>query len=421
MSPTDTAGMHAGADLEGVLAARLGLPGFRPGQREVITAALSGRDAVAVLPTGGGKSLTYQLPALVSGRCTLVISPLVALMHDQVESARRKGLRAELLESGLSDAQRADILRRVREGAVELLYASPEGMPHLAADLEGTGPFGLFAVDEAHCISQWGHDFRPDYRRLAEMRARVAPSSPILAVTATATERVERDIVENLRLVSPLVVRTSFFRPNLRLAAWRKDGSRDARLAVASLLAAHGQDAAIVYRTSRAGATALAGWLRSRGVAASAYHAGLDPERRSSVQDAFLTGECRVVVATVAFGMGVDKADVRLVVHADLPGSLEAYAQEVGRAGRDGQDSDCVLMYSWRDVQKRDAMLAAADPQRQPVLRDALRETYRFAAMGRCRHRVLCGHFGETVAVPCGACDSCGAISASRLLRRGGW
>jgi ATP-dependent DNA helicase RecQ len=176
-----------------------------------------------------------------------------------------------------------------------------------------------------------------------------------------------------------------------------------------------------VYRTSRAGAAALAGWLRTRGVSASAYHAGLDPGRRSAVQDAFLSGECRVVVATVAFGMGVDKPDVRLVVHADLPGSLEAYAQEVGRAGRDGLPSDCVLMYSWRDVQRRAALLAQADPQRRPVLMAALRETYRFAAMGACRHRTLCGHFGEDVPVPCGSCDSCGAISPGRLLRRGGW
>jgi ATP-dependent DNA helicase RecQ len=404
-----------------VLARRLGLPGFRTGQREVIEAVLAGRDAMAVLPTGGGKSLTYQMPALVTGRCSLVVSPLVALMRDQVSSCRRKGIGAELLEAGLSGGERADVLRRVRDGALELLYASPEGLPRLADDLAGARPFGLFAVDEAHCVSQWGHDFRPDYRRLAAMRAALAPDSPMLAVTATATGRVERDIVENLGLAEPLVVRTSFFRPNLRLAAWRKDTAGDARLAVASLLAAHGGDPAIVYRTSRAGAAALAGWLRTRGVSASAYHAGLEPEQRSAVQDAFLSGECRVVVATVAFGMGVDKPDVRLVVHADLPGSLEAYAQEVGRAGRDGRPSDCVLMYSWRDVQRRAALFAQADPARRPVLQAALRETYRFAAMGGCRHRTLCGHFGEEVAVPCGACDSCGAISTGRLLRRGGW
>ena len=404
-----------------VLRTRLGLPGFRPGQRETVEAVLAGRDALAVLPTGGGKSLTYQVPPMVSGRCALVVSPLVALMHDQVGSARRRGVTAALIESGMSEDARADVLSRVRQGRLELLYVSPEGLPRLARDMAGSGAFGLFAVDEAHCISQWGHDFRPDYRALSAMRRALAPDAPVLAVTATATTRVEQDIVESLEMSEPVIYRGTFYRPNLRLTAWRKDGVGDARRAVAALLYAHEGEAAIVYRTSRAGTTALAGWLRSRGVTAQPYHAGLEPGRRAEVQDAFLAGECRVVVATVAFGMGVDKPDVRLVVHADLPGSLEAYAQEVGRAGRDGGDSDCVLLYSWRDVRSREAMIARGAPERRDVLRRALRETYRFAANAGCRHRTLCAHFGETVCVPCGSCDACGALSAGALLRRGGW
>jgi ATP-dependent DNA helicase RecQ len=411
----------SGPDPRHALADRLGLAGFRPGQREVIEAVLGGRDAVAVLPTGGGKSLTYQLPPMVSGRCSLVVSPLVALMRDQVGSARRRGMRAEMLESGMSDEARRDVLDRVMRGRVELLYASPEGLPRLARELGGHVPFGLFAVDEAHCISQWGHDFRPDYRSLARAREVLAPAVPLLAVTATATQRVETDIVASLGMDDPFVFRGSFFRSNLRLSAWRKDEAGDARRAVAALLQAHAGQPAIVYRTSRAGATALACWLRAHGTPAEAYHAGLDPERRATVQDAFLSGECRVVVATVAFGMGVDKPDVRLVVHADLPGSLEAYSQEVGRAGRDGDVSDCVLLYSWRDVQRRASLFDGADPSRREVLRLALRETYRFAVTSRCRHRELCIHFGEDVRVPCGACDSCGAVSAGRLLRSGGW
>jgi ATP-dependent DNA helicase RecQ len=408
-------------DIESVLATRLGLASFRPGQRETVTAVLAGRDAVAVLPTGGGKSLTFQLPALVTGRCSLVVSPLVALMRDQVVSACGRGVRAESLHSGVADAERAMVLSRVRAGVTELLYVSPEGLAHLRADLAGDTPFGLFAVDEAHCISQWGHDFRPDYRDLASARACVAPASPLLAVTATATRLVEADLIANLGLEDPFVFRGTFFRPNLHLAAWRKDDATDAREAVAALLRAHGEDAAIVYRTSRAGAASLAAWLRRRGVAASAYHAGLDAEERAAVQDAFLSGECRVVVATVAFGMGVDKPDVRLVVHADLPGSMEAYAQEIGRAGRDGQPSDCVLLYSWSDVRRRAALLRGLPPDRLAVANTALRETYRFAASSVCRQRSLCAHFGERVRGPCGACDACGAVSAARLLRRGGW
>ncbi len=410
-----------GLDLEAVLAARLGHSAFRPGQREVIAAVLSGRDALAILPTGGGKSVTYQFPPLATGRCCLVVSPLLALMRDQVASARAKGIRAEVIDSGVSAEGRADILRRVRDGGVEVLYASPEGLDRLSADLEGARPFGLFAVDEAHCVSQWGPDFRPHYLRLAAARGKVAPDAPLLAVTATATQRVEAELVTNLGMRDPFVFRGTFFRRNLRLAAWRKDGATDARDAVAALLHAHGDDAAIVYRMSRSGAASLAGWLRRRGVPALVYHAGLEADERARVQDAFLAGRCRVVVATVAFGMGVDKSDVRLVVHADLPGSMEAYAQEIGRAGRDGGDSDCVLLYSWADVQRRAGLFAALAPDRARVLSDALRGTYRFAASGSCRQRALCAHFGESVRPPCGACDACRAVSAAALLRRGGW
>jgi len=413
----------AGPDssLEAVLLRRFGHASFRPGQREIAEAVLAGNDALAVLPTGGGKSLTYQFPAAASGRCSLVVSPLVALMRDQVGAAKRRGLRAEVVDSTLGDAARAEVLARVLTGGVEVLYAAPEGLERLRRDLGGATPFGLFAVDEAHCISQWGHDYRPEYRRLAEARAVLAPDAPLLAVTATATRRVETDILESLGMREPFIQRGTFFRPNLRLAALRKDGASDGRDLLAALLRAHEGEPAIVYRISRAGAASLAGWLRRRGVAARAYHAGLDTEERADVQDAFLQDRCRVVVATIAFGMGVDKPDVRLVVHADLPGSLEAYAQEVGRAGRDGLDSDCVLLYSWGDVRRRDSLTAGLPPERRAVVRADLRETFRFAASGGCRHRSLCAHFGEVVKTPCGSCDACGAISAQRLLREGGW
>lgn len=422
-SPADLtlAGTCPGRSLEAVLLERFGHGAFRPGQREIAEAVLAGKDALAVLPTGGGKSLTYQFPAAVSGRCSLVVSPLVALMRDQVGAALRRGLRAAVVDSTLDGAARAEVLARLLTGEVEVLYAAPEGLERLRRDLGGARPFGLFAVDEAHCISQWGHDYRPEYRRLAEARAALAPDAPLLAVTATATNRVEDDIVTSLGMREPFVHRGTFFRPNLRLAALRKDGASDGRDLMAALLRAHGNEPAIVYRISRAGAASLAQWLRRHGVAARAYHAGLDTEERADVQDAFLQDRCRVVVATVAFGMGVDKPDVRLVVHADLPGSLEAYAQEVGRAGRDGLDSDCVLLYSWGDVRRREALTAGLPPDRRAVVRADLRETYRFAASGACRHSSLCAHFGERVSRPCGSCDACGAISALRVLRAGGW
>jgi ATP-dependent DNA helicase RecQ len=301
-----TIGMTPDDTLDRVLRERFGHDAFRPGQREIVQAILAGRDAIAVLPTGGGKSVTYQLPAIVRGKCAPVVSPLVALMRDQVTAACRHGLYAAAIDATVPASERASTLGALREGRLELLYAAPEGLERLASELAGSRPFGLFAVDEAHCISQWGHDFRPQYRALGVARERLAPGVPLLAVTATATRRVQDDIVASLELLDPYVYRGSFFRPNLHLSALRKDGTRDARTAVAALLRAHEGHTAIVYCISRAGAASLASWLRRQEVTALAYHAGLDADRRAVVQDAFLSGQCRVVVATVAFGMGVD-------------------------------------------------------------------------------------------------------------------
>src|SRR5450759_1418609 len=421
LRPPPAAGAPPADPLAAVLRERFGHAAFRPGQREVVEAVLAGRDALAVMPTGAGKSVTFQLPALVSSRSTLVVSPLIALMRDQVEQARRRGLAAVAIDSTLSPEARARAVRDAAEGRFDLIYASPEGLSRLLGELDGSGAVGLLAIDEAHCISQWGHDFRPDYRALGDARPRLPAGVPVLAVTATATGRVAGDIATSLGLRDPFEFRGSFFRRNLRLIARRKDAVRDARGDVLALLRANEDESAIVYRLSRAGAASLASWLRRRGVSACTYHAGLDADERARLQDAFLGGQVRVIVATVAFGMGVDKSDVRLVVHADLPDSVEAYAQEVGRAGRDGRESDCVLLYAWSDVRRRDKLTAGLEPHRRAAARVAVREMYRLAAGQGCRHRALCAHFDEAVAVPCGVCDACGAVSATRLLVRGGW
>jgi ATP-dependent DNA helicase RecQ len=409
-------------DLLRTMSARFGHASFRPGQRETIEAALAGRDCLTILPTGGGKSVTYQLPALVRGRTTLVVSPLIALMRGQVESATAAGVRAAVIDSSQDAGARCATLRSARAGELDLLYASAEGAERVLEELgDARGRIGLLAIDEAHCISQWGHEFRPAYRMLGSLRETCGLGAPMLAVTAAATLTVAEDIVQSLRLRDPLLVRTPFFRDNLRICARRKERAGATREEVLALVRAHPGAATIVYRATRAGTVSLAAWLRGRGVAARPYHAGLETPLRAQVQDEFARGGCDVVVATVAFGMGVDKADVRLVVHADLPGSLEACAQEIGRAGRDGLPSDCVLLYAWTDVKRHDALSAGLAPERRRVVRSAARETFRFAAGGGCRHGRLAAHFGEKVAPPCGACDECGATSVARLLVSGGW
>jgi ATP-dependent DNA helicase RecQ len=410
-NPAPAAVSHATP--ESVLRSVFGHDSFRPGQREVIGAVLAGRDCLAVMPTGAGKSVTFQVPARCSGGTVLVVSPLIALMRDQVSGAVRRGLRATWVDSTLAAKERATRLAGVRSGAWELLYASPEGLPGVVDALRGS--IGLLAVDEAHCISQWGHDFRPAYREIAAARLRLG-DPPVLAVTATATCRVADDISESLGLRSPYMWRGTFFRPNLLLAARAKDRAADARRAVLAAVEAHGDATGIVYCLSRRDAGALATYLRAHDLTAAPYHAGMDSRIREEVQTAFSAGEVRTVVATVAFGMGIDKADVRYVVHADLPGSIEAYAQEIGRAGRDGHDSECLLLFSWADVRRRLAMASDLAPARRKEVRQGLLNMYRFAAAQSCRHRLLCGHFGEEIARCRTACDVCGGPGAPDML-----
>ncbi|HSM92450.1 MAG TPA: ATP-dependent DNA helicase RecQ [Anaeromyxobacteraceae bacterium] len=403
--PIDAAGRPTIEDARATLREVFGHAAFRPGQEAIVAAALGGRDCVGVMPTGAGKSLTYQLPARLLGGTTLVVSPLIALMKDQVDAMARAGLRATFLNSTLSPEERQARVRALRRGELELLYAAPEGLEaSVGSVLEGV-PLSLIAVDEAHCISQWGHDFRPAYRNLAGLRDRFG--APVLALTATATPAVTRDIAAQLGMVRPLLVKGSFLRRNLRLHAVKKGGDGpSAREAILRLVHARRGQSGIVYALSRRSVEEMAEYLAGHGVRATAYHAGLEAEERERIQDDFRAGRADVIVATVAFGMGIDKPDIRFVFHRDLPRSPEAYYQEVGRAGRDGRPADCVLFYSWADVMAWDRM-SGDDAELAAAQRRQARAMFDFADGDGCRHQGICRHFGEAVERCGDACDAC--------------
>ena len=357
-------------DPRDLLRRHFGYPGFRPGQEELVRAVLAGRDALGVLPTGGGKSVCYQVPALALGGLTLVITPLVSLMQDQVRRAIEVGLRGAFMSSTQSAGERRATLGAARDGALDVLFVAPERLELNAfqKELESLD-VRLLAVDEAHCISEWGHEFRPSYRRLG--RVRHSLGCPTLALTATATPDVRQDILTNLDLRDPLVEVRSFDRPNL---SWqvRKAATLNERVRDTYRLLTRRPGPAIVYAPTRGSVELVRDRLAGFGLSAQAYHAGLSGPVRTDVQATFMEGRCRVVVATNAFGMGIDKSDVRTVVHVALPSTLEAYYQEAGRAGRDGEDSACVAFCSVADLERARAMIDATHPPRG-VLRKALR------------------------------------------------
>jgi ATP-dependent DNA helicase RecQ len=394
-----------------------GYPSFRPGQREVIEAVLAGRDCIGVMPTGAGKSLTYQIPARVLGGATLVVSPLISLMKDQVDAAISVGLRATFLNSSLTPDERRARVEGLRNGEYELVYAAPEGLEAGAGAALSGAKLALIAVDEAHCISQWGHDFRPAYRNLKGLKERF--NAPVLALTATATPQVVNDIVDQLSLHEPLRVRGSFFRPNLHLSAYLKAGEKasprpgtvtDTKNSILRLVRARAGESGIVYCLSRRSVESMAEFLSGRGVKALAYHAGMDSAAREHVQDAFKRDDADVIVATVAFGMGIDKPDVRFVIHRDMPRSVEAYVQEVGRAGRDGAPSDCTMFYSWADVMSYERLTSDLNPTLANWHRERAREMFRTIERRTCRHQTMAKHLGEDMP-PCGAsCDACAGL-----------
>ena len=386
-----------------------GYDDFRPGQAEIIEALLAGRDCVGVMPTGAGKSLTYQIPARLLGGTTLVVSPLIALMKDQVDALDALGIRATFLNSSLTPEARAARVRAIAAGEVELVYAAPEGLEASAGRVLEQADVRLVAVDEAHCISHWGHDFRPAYRNLEGLRERFG-AVPILALTATATPRVVDDMITQLGMVRPVRVQRSFFRSNLRIHAYVKGKGLELRPSLLALVRAHAGESGIIYVGSRRAAESTAAWLSSKGVRAAAYHAGLDTTCRSRVQEAFQRDEVEVVCATIAFGMGIDKPDVRFVLHRDMPRSPEAWYQEIGRAGRDGAAADCVLFYSWADVVSYESRQSGdADPDAVARQVHLAREMFRLADRKDCRHRAIVGYLGETIAACGSSCDHCQA------------
>jgi len=384
-----------------------GYTSFRPMQREAMDAILAHRDSLVVLPTGGGKSLCFQAPALVLDGLAIVVSPLIALMKDQVDTLVGNGVPAACYHSALAPQAKSEVAAGLRDGKYRLLYVAPErlvgeGGENFAA-LAGRLPISFVAVDEAHCISQWGHDFRPEYRQLATLRDRW-PGVSMHAFTATATTRVREDIVTQLGLRAPVELVGSFDRPNL---LYRVLARAPLKKQIQDVLARHRGQAGIVYCQSRKDVDGLAGWLVEIGLRAVPYHAGLDDRTRHRNQDAFLNEDIDIVVATVAFGMGIDRSDVRFVIHAGAPQSLEHYQQESGRAGRDGLEAECTLIYSGADFLKWRAILEQ-NGELSDARRALMRDMERYASSVGCRHRRLVGYFGETYTkTDCGSCDYC--------------